>query len=49
MDSAIRWQALVNGQWKDIPDEHSIKLVIKINSDNANWAYRAAVDAQPVQ
>jgi outer membrane biosynthesis protein TonB len=48
LDYSIRWQALVNGQWKDLPNENAPKLIIKITGDNANWSYRAAVDAQPV-
>lgn len=45
---AIRWQACVNGEWRDLSGENSDKLVIKVTSENADWAYRAAVDAQPV-
>jgi hypothetical protein len=49
MEYSIRWQARVDGQWKDIEGEHSTKLIIKITGDNADWSYRAAVDAQPVK
>lgn len=45
MDTSIRWQALQNGQWKDLKGENSTKLVVKITEDNADWAYRVAVDA----
>ena len=48
LKSTIRWQACVNGEWKDLPGENSDTLVIKITNENAGWAYRAAVDAQPV-
>lgn len=48
LEYAIRWQACVNGQWMDLPGENSDTLVIQITSENADWAYRAAVDAQPV-
>jgi hypothetical protein len=44
----IRWQALVNGEWRNLPGEDSDTLTIRITSENADWAYRAAVDAQPV-
>ncbi len=45
---AIRWQACVNGEWRDLSGENSDTLIIKVTSENADWAYRAAVDAQPV-
>lgn len=45
---AIRWQACVNGEWRDLSGENSETLIIKVTSENADWAYRAAVDAQPV-
>ena len=48
LNPSIHWQALVNGQWKDLPNENAAKLVIRITADNADWSYRAAVDAQPV-
>lgn len=48
MEYSIRWQARVDGQWKDLAGEHSTRLIIKITGDNADWSYRAAVDAQPV-
>jgi len=46
MDASIRWQARQNGQWKDLKGENSTKLVVRITEDNADWAYRVAVDAQ---
>jgi hypothetical protein len=49
MEYTIRWQARVDGQWKDLESEHSTKLVIEITGDNADWAYRAAVDTQPLE
>ena len=48
LNYAIRWQARVNGEWRDLSGENSDSLVIKVTSENADWAYRAAVDAQPV-
>ena len=48
LEHEIRWQARVNGQWKDLSGENSETLVIRITSENADWAYRAAVDAKPV-
>ena len=48
LEYAIRWQACVNGEWKDLPGENSDTLNIRITRENADWAYRAAVDAQPV-
>ena len=48
MQTSIHWQARESDQWKDLPGEHSARLIIDITSDNATWDYRAAVDAQPV-
>ena len=48
LEYTIRWQACVNGEWRDLPGEYSDTLNIKITRENADWAYRAAVDAQPV-
>lgn len=48
LEYAIRWQACVNGEWRNLSGEYSETLIIKVTSENADWAYRAAVDAQPV-
>ena len=48
MDCQVRWQALANGSWKDLKGEHFNTLTVEITGDNAGWAYRAAVDAEPL-
>ena len=47
METTIRWQAKKNGEWTDLKGENGAKLTITITEDNANWAYRVAVDVQP--
>ena len=34
---AIRWQACVNGEWRDLSGENSETLIIKVTSENADW------------
>jgi hypothetical protein len=48
MKYSLQWQARDHGKWKDLDGENATSLKILITEDNADWAYRAAVDTQPV-
>ncbi len=45
--TSIRWQAGQDGQWKDLRGENKTRLTIVITQDNADCAYRVAVDVHP--
>jgi len=49
MRTSIRWQAKKNGEWTDLKGEHGIRLTITMTPDNAEWAYRVAVDAESIR